>query len=61
MPFGGGAFSPFGGLGAFGGLNAFGGIGGMGSPFGAIAGPGMLTLCEIYHELQFTIQIHVYI
>ena len=33
MPFGGGAFSPFG---AFGGLGAFGG---MGSPFGAIAGP----------------------
>ena len=35
MPFGGAAFSPFG---AFGGLSAFGG---MGSPFGAIAGPGM--------------------
>ena len=33
MPFGGGAFSPFG---AFGGLSAFGG---MGSPFGAIGGP----------------------
>ena len=37
MPFGGGAFAPFG---AFGGLGAFGGFGGMGTPFGAIAGPG---------------------
>ena len=39
MPFGGGAFSPFG---SFGGLGAFGGFGGMGSPFGALASPGIL-------------------
>ena len=40
MPFSGGAFSPFG---SFGGLGAFGGFGGMGSPFGALASPGIST------------------
>ena len=53
MPFGGAAFSPFG---AFGGLSAFGG---MGSPFGAIAGPGM------YHNLltvrQDDMEIYIYL
>ena len=44
MPFGGGAFSPFGG---FGGFGAFGGLGGMGSPFGAIAGPGMCLIVSL--------------
>ena len=47
MPFGGGAFSPFG---AFGGLNAFGG---MGSPFGAIGGPG------VYHAVINYMEVHV--
>jgi len=45
MPFGGGAFSPFGG---FGGMGMLGGLGGMGSPFGAIAGPGQSTSMSIF-------------
>ena len=49
MPFGGGAFSPFG---AFGGLSAFGG---MGSPFGAIGGP-----TGMFHHFHHTDDIKVF-